>query len=119
MAQEFGRAEADAVCPVSLDQLGVLTRAEAPDVIEAVRDFPEEKRVRLALFCYNRSHLRALALTIASTVEPERLVDLAGTMGGVLAAQSRAKGLSFGTQPLPSDKKPEKPKSKISLGGRS
>lgn len=119
MAQEFGRAQADGVCPVSLDQLTELTRASAPDILDAVRDFSEEKRVRLALFCYNRSHLRTLALAVASSVEPERLEELAGPMGGVMGAQSRASGLSFGAQQIRSDQKVEKARPKISLGGRA
>lgn len=115
--KEFGRAEPDADCPVSLEDLGDLYRADPDSVLQSVRDFPEEKRVRLALFCYNRSHLRKLALTIASSVDPARLGELAGTMGEVLAAQCRASGLSFGTEPI-AVAKPVKAKPKISLGGR-
>ena len=114
---EFGRAEPDALCPVSLDALGGLYRADRDTVLETVRDLPEEKRVRLALFCYNRAHLRDLGLTIASSVDPGRLGELAGTMGEVLAAQCAARGLSFGTEPQVVAKA-SKPKMKISLGGR-
>ena len=112
-------AEPDVDCPVPLDTLNALYRADAPDVLAAVRGFSEEKRVRLALFCYNRSHLRKLGLTIAASVDPARLAALAGTMGEVLAAQCQASGLSFGTEPIATGtKKPVKEKPKISLGGR-
>lgn len=110
-------AEPEIDCPVSIETLGRLSRADVSTVLADMRDYPEERRVRLALYCYNRSHLRTLALTIASSVDPARLAALAGTMGEVLAAQSQASGLSFGTEPIVTGK-PEKPKPKISLGGR-
>lgn len=111
-------AEPDVDCPVPFETLKKLTSAERPaDILEIVRAYPEVLRVRLALFCYNRSHLRSVALTIASSVDPVRLGELAGTMGEVLAEQCRARGLSFGTEPIVTGKTP-KPKPKISLGGR-
>jgi hypothetical protein len=110
-------AEPDVDCPVPIETLRKLnSTTNAADVLAIVRDYPEGKRVRLALFCYNRSHLRTLALTIASSVDPVRLAQLAGTMGEVLAAQCRASGLSFGTEPIVTGK-PVKAKPKISLGG--
>lgn len=110
-------AEPDVDCPVPIDTLRQLSTAERPaDVLEIVRDYPETQRVRLALFCYNRAHLRTLALTLASSIDPVRLAELAGTMGEVLAAQCRDSGLSFGTEPVVTGK-PAKSKPKISLGG--
>ena len=112
-------AEPDAECPVSIGTLNGLARSDAADVIEGIRTYSEEMRVRLALYCYNRSHLRTLALTVASSVDPVRLSQLAGMMGEVLAEQCRATGLSFGTEPIASgNTRPTKPKPKISLGGR-
>lgn len=113
----LGQAEPDAECPVSLETLNDLRRLDAEAVLDAVRSLPELKRVRLALFCYNRAHLRGLALAIASSVDPARLAELAGTMGEVLAAQCQASGLSFGTEPAVTAKIVTA-KRRISLGGR-
>jgi hypothetical protein len=111
---DFGMAEPDATCPVSLDTLGQLYRANKLSVPDILRDVPEDKRARLALFCYNRSHLRDLALTIAETCDPVRLGELAGTLGQVLAAQCRSKVRSFGIEPGATG---IRPKAKISLAG--
>ena len=112
-------AQPEIECPVPLATLTSLNNAEPSEVLDLVRELPEEVRIRLALYCYNRSHLRRLGLTTASTVDPERLAQLGGTLGEVLAEQSRATGLSFGTEPIVEPKKrAEKPKPKVSLGGR-
>ena len=114
-------AEPDVDCPIPIEVLSELNGADPSDALAAVSLYSEQHRVRLALFCYNRSHLRKLALTIASSIDPARLAELAGTIGEVLAAQSQASGLSFGTEPItpPGKRRAEKPKPKISLGGRS
>ena len=110
--------QAEIDCPLPLGELTDLRNAEPPDAMASILPLSEETRIKLALYCYNRSHLRQLGLTVASTVEPERLAQLGGTMGEVLAEQSRATGLSFGTEPIVQPKKRvEKPKPKISLGG--
>lgn len=114
---DFGPAEADVQCPVALETLHELRASTPAEIVASVRDFSEEKRVRLALYCYNRAHLRSVGLTVASMVEPARLAELAGTMGEVLAAQCRANGLSFGIETV-AMAKPSKSKPKISLGGR-
>jgi hypothetical protein len=98
---EFGLAEAEASCPVSLDVLGQLYRSDKSSVVEMLKDFPEDKRARLALFCYNRSHLRDLALAIAETCDASRLAELAGTLGQVLAAQCRGHLQNFGRESAP------------------
>jgi hypothetical protein len=105
-------------CPVPLTELNSLRSAEPSEVLAAVASMAEDVRIKLALYCYNRSHLRQLGLTVASTVDPELLARMGGTLGEVLAEQSRARGLSFGTEPILEPKKrAEKPKPKISLGG--
>ena len=114
MANEFGRAEADRECPVSLEVLGELYRADAETLAERLPEFTEEKRIRLALFCYSKAHLRDLALAIAASCDAEKLTEAAGTIGQVLAAQSRSKRLTFGKEPAAPE---PKPKVKISLGG--
>lgn len=112
-------AEPDVECPLPVATLNSLNKADEAEVLATVLPLSEPMRVRLALYCYNRSHLRQLGLTVAATVDAERLAELGGTLGGVLAAQSREVGLSFGTEPIVQPKKRvEKPKPKISLGGR-
>lgn len=90
MANEFGRAEADAACPVSLDLLGQLYRADEHARSEMLLALSDAQRARLALFCYNRAHFGELAMAIAATCDPETLVALAGAVGEVLSVQCRA-----------------------------
>jgi hypothetical protein len=116
VARGFGPPEPELESPVSLEILGELYKADEYDLKELLAAFPEEKRMQLALFCYGKAHLRDLALKIAASCDPARLAEVAGTIGEVLAAQSRAGKLSFGDEaPTPEPK--QKPKAKISLGG--
>lgn len=50
----------------------------------------EDRRARLAMFCYHQAHLRELGSTIAASCDAARLAQLAGTMGQVMAEQCRA-----------------------------
>jgi hypothetical protein len=43
----------------------------------------------LALFCYRRSHLHSLAISIASTCTERELINLGGRVGSTLYALSR------------------------------
>jgi hypothetical protein len=117
MANDFGRAEADPTCPVSLDVLGELYRADAETLAERLLTFSEEQRARLALYCYGKAHMRDMALTVAATCDPAKLEEVAGPVGRVIAAQSTGKRRSFGKEQAETG---GKPKMKISLaGGRS
>ena len=111
---DFGTAERDADCPVSLDMLGHLYRANPAAVPDILRHLPEDSRARLALFCYNRSHLRELALTVAADCSPVRLGELAGTLGQVLALQCKGKTHAFG---IAAPVTGVRPKAKITLAG--
>ena len=105
-------------CPVDLATLNRLRGAEGSEVVGSVASLAEDVPIKLALYCYNRS-LRPLGLTVASTVDPELLAKVGGTLGEALAEQSRATGLSFGTEPIVEPKKrAEKAKPKVSVGGR-
>lgn len=97
MPNEFCAAEADPACPVSLDTLGQLYRADPAAVAGMVSYLPEDRRARLAMFCYARAHFRELGLTIAASCNETRLAELAGVLGQVLAAQCRAKVRTFGS----------------------
>ena len=114
MANDFGRAEADRECPVPLDVLGELYRAEPEDQAEQLAALSEDQRARLALYCYGKAHMRDLALTIAARCDPAKLEEIAGPLGKVIAAQSTGKRRSFGAEP---EQPSGKPKMKISLGG--
>jgi|SRR4051812_13657412 len=92
-------SEAD--CPVSLDLLGRLYRADPACVAEMLCDVSEDRRARLAMFCYHRAHLRQLGLTIAASCDAARLAQLAGTMGQVLAQQCRMHVRDFARQTAP------------------
>ena len=66
----------------------------------------------LALFCYRRSHLHALALAIASSCSERDLIEIGGRVGSTLYALSREsssgpvsatssrKGITLSTKPL-------------------
>jgi hypothetical protein len=111
---EFGPTELDADCPIPLEDLGELYRSDAATLSALLAKMPEDARGRVALFCYGRSHLRALGLTIAATCNEKRVAYLAGALGSVLAAQCRAKLRdSFGQDPSHFSR----PKAKISLAG--
>jgi hypothetical protein len=57
-----------------------------PRLVESVSS---EVRAMLALFCYRRSHLHALALSIATSCSERELIQLGGRVGSTLYALSR------------------------------
>lgn len=93
---------AGAGCPLPLERLGQLYRADPEAAHEMLEDLSEVQRVDFALFCYGRSHLRGLGLTVAATCDAAKLARRAGTLGAVLATQCR---------------QARTPRAKISLGG--
>ena len=93
----------EANCPIPVDMLGQLYRAEPVKALDIVEDLPESQRIELALFCYGRAHLRPLAMSIAGTCDATKLVRNAGNVGEALAIQCRQGGLV--------------PRARISLGG--
>ncbi len=92
--------EADASCPVPIDQLGELYRAPRGSVAYMLAGTSEDLRARLAVFCYGRRHFRDLAFAIAETVTEIRLAHLAGNLGQVLIQQSRAGIMNFDRDPI-------------------
>lgn len=117
MRHPASSAEAEAVCPIADAELQTLYTTDVEDVPTALARYSDGVRVRLALFLYPRAHFRPLALKVAATVDPDRLVALAGTMGEVLAEQCRTAGLHFGIAESAPVRKPRETKPKISLGG--
>jgi hypothetical protein len=76
-------------CPVREDLLGEMYRANETSLQQLVESIPSDVRAMLALFCYRRSHLHALAVTIAASCSERELFQLGGRVGSTLYALSR------------------------------
>jgi hypothetical protein len=63
---------------------------DARSALAFAADLPASQRVALAVFCYGKSHLRAIGLAITATCEQSTLVQHLGTTRGrILFTQSR------------------------------
>jgi hypothetical protein len=76
-------------CPVGDKLLGDMYRSSEEGLAALVASVPAETRAMLALFCYRRSHLHEMAISIASTCEQRDLVQLGAALGSALYAMSR------------------------------
>jgi hypothetical protein len=76
-------------CPVREDLLGEMYRASENGLPQLVESVSSDVRAMLALFCYRRSHLHSLALTIAASCDERELIQLGGRVGSTLYALSR------------------------------
>lgn len=76
-------------CPVRDELLGEMYRANANGLPMLVASVSSEVRAMLALFCYRRSHLHALAVAIAASCTERELIQLGGRVGSTLYALSR------------------------------
>ena len=76
-------------CPVRDELLGEMYRANENGLPQLVESVSSEVRAMLALFCYRRSHLHALALSIASSCSERDLIQLGGRVGSPLYGLSR------------------------------
>jgi hypothetical protein len=76
-------------CPVRDELLGELYRANANGLTQLVESVSSDVRAMLALFCYRRSHLHSLALSIAASCSERELVEFGGRVGSTLYALSR------------------------------
>ena len=76
-------------CPVRDDLLGEMYRASEHGLPLLVASVSSDVRAMLALFCYRRSHLYSLALTIAASCSEHELVQVGGRVGSTLYALSR------------------------------
>lgn len=111
---EFGPAERDAVCPVSLDALGALYKADPYDLPELIADVSIEIRPRLALYCYGKAHLRSLAVAVAAECQEGELAAVGGIVGEALASQAKNGQKRAGSSPK---REASAPKLRISLAG--
>ena len=76
-------------CPVSDDLFGQIRRAPPPNAVQIANSLPSSQRAQLAIFCYNKRHLHALGLIIASSCDRQTLVNAGGHVGEVIFDQSR------------------------------
>ncbi|MDB5606762.1 MAG: hypothetical protein JWP25_3662 [Bradyrhizobium sp.] len=76
-------------CPVREELLGEMYRANGHGLPQLVASVSSEVRAMLALFCYRRSHLYSLALSIAASCSERDLIQLGGRVGSTLYALSR------------------------------
>ena len=92
-------------CPVRDELLGEMYRANENGLPQLVESVSSDVRAMLALFCYRRSHLHALALSIAASCSERELIELGGRVGSTLYTLSRqppptraAPSLSYGNR---------------------
>ena len=76
-------------CPVRDELLGEMYRANENGLPQLVASVSSDVRAMLALFCYRRSHLYSLALSIAASCSERELIQLGGRVGSTLYALSR------------------------------
>jgi hypothetical protein len=76
-------------CPVREDLLGEMYRANEMGLARLLESVSSDVRAMLALFCYRRNHLHALALTIAQSCQERELIQFGGRVGSTLYALSR------------------------------
>lgn len=76
-------------CPVRDELLGEMYRANENGLPRLVESVSSDVRAMLALFCYRRSHLYSLALSIAASCSERDLIELGGRVGSTLFALSR------------------------------
>jgi hypothetical protein len=93
-------------CPVREDLLGEMYRANENGLPQLVESVSSDVRAMLALFCYRRSHLHALALTIAASCNERELIQLGGRVGSTLYALSRDVATSRPAAPSYGHRKP-------------
>jgi hypothetical protein len=76
-------------CPIRDELLGEMYRANENGLPRLVESVSSEVRAMLALFCYRRSHLHSLALSIAASCSERELIQFGGRVGSTLYALSR------------------------------
>jgi hypothetical protein len=93
-------------CPVGDELLGEMYRANENGLPQLVASVSSEVRAMLALFCYRRSHLHALALAIAASCSERELIHLGGRVGSTLYALSREPTSRAAPSPSYGNRKP-------------
>ena len=73
--------------PVSDEVLGTIMRATPAEAMTISRLLPERQRAQLAIFCYERVHLRDKGCAIAIACDNHELVRGGGMAGEALIIQ--------------------------------
>ena len=95
--------------PVTEPMLGQLLQSSPPEAVEIAKQLPQRQRAQLAAFCYNKRHLYALGLMIASTCDRNSLVRAGGSVGEVIYKQSRDLDKTLSAELHPPGSRPKKP----------
>ncbi len=70
--------------------IGRLHRATDATILDLMAKFTAKERASLAMFCYQKNHLRRIGLAIAATCDRPSLVQQLGTvLGDAIFTQSR------------------------------
>jgi hypothetical protein len=93
-------------CPVRDELLGELYRASPMGLPQLVESVSSDVRAMLALFCYRRSHLHALALAIAASCSERELIRFGGRVGSTLYGLSREPATRSATASSYGNRKP-------------
>src|SRR3984893_1158977 len=93
-------------CPVRDELLGEMYRANENGLSQLVESVSSEVRAMLALFCYRRSHLHSLALSIAASCSERELIQLGGRVGSTLYPLSRDRAPRTAPSPSYATRKP-------------
>src|ERR1700710_2601403 len=75
-------------CPVRDELLGEMYRASEHGLPQLVESVSSDVRAMLALFCYRRSHLHSLAISIAASCSERELIQAGARVGSTLVALS-------------------------------
>ncbi|MDY8110537.1 hypothetical protein U0C82_15450 [Fulvimarina sp. 2208YS6-2-32] len=75
-------------CPIALDLLARLLRADEFVREDLILEIPGEQRAQLGFFCYSRVHLRTLAFEVVLLCDLKDLRTLAGAKGDLLRQQA-------------------------------
>ena len=116
-------ATVDPECPVSLDLLGEVYRADEYDLPYILETIPALTRAKLAAYLYGKSHMHQLGLKVARACERDDLIRAVGEIGSVIYGQSRLKPAPAAPEAeVPAGRgrgaqAPQPKKVKISLGG--
>ena len=116
-------ATVDPECPVSLELLGEVYRADEYDLPYILETIPALTRAKLAAYLYGKSHMHQLGLKVARACERDDLIRAVGEIGSVIYGQSRLKPAPAAPEAeVPAGRgrgaqAPQPKKVKISLGG--
>jgi hypothetical protein len=72
--------------------VGRLHRADEQTILQIIAPLAPRQRAGLAAFCYRKSHLHEVGLTIAATCDQLTLIQVLGTaVGTILSTQAHAR----------------------------